>query len=180
MKVVITGHTSGIGKGFYDLYTSRGYDVQGFSRGTGHDLGNPLSVSAVAVKAVQSDLFINNAYSGTAQVELMYKVHELWKDNPNKTMVVIGSRAPDFLHERAQIYATMKGAIDVAAEQLTPFAKYHLLNVKPSFTRTAMLPARLADSKSVIEVDPLINFVDSIIFNKSFRVTTVTIDPNPK
>ena len=89
MKVVITGHTSGIGKGFYDLYTSRGYEVQGFSRGNGYNLSDPVSVNEVAVKAVQSDVFINNAYSGIAQVELMYKVHELWKDNPNKTMVVV-------------------------------------------------------------------------------------------
>lgn len=180
MKVVITGHTSGIGKGFYDLYTSRGYEVQGFSRGTGHDLRDPLAISAVAVKAVQSDLFINNAYSGTAQVELMYKVHELWKDNPNKTMIVIGSRGADFLHPKAQIYSVMKGAIDLAAEQLTPFAKYHLLNVKPSWVKTAMLPKRFTEDDPTIEVTDLVEFIDLLITSKTMKVVNVTIETKTK
>lgn len=180
MKIVITGHTSGIGKGFYDYYLSKGHEVLGFSRSTGHDLTEEKFLNYVAIKAINSNIFINNAYAGTAQAQLMYKIHEFWKDRADKTMVVIGSRAPDFLHPKSQFYAVMKSTIDIAAEQLTPFAKYHLLNVRPSWVRTPMLPSRFTEADPAIEVDDFVEFVTSLIENSKMRVVNVTIDTNAK
>ena len=37
------------------------------------------------------DVFINNAHQGYIQVELLNAVFEMWKDNPDKTIVNISS-----------------------------------------------------------------------------------------
>ena len=40
-KVLIVGHTRGIGKSIYEYYDSKGYKVKGLSRSNGCHLCNP-------------------------------------------------------------------------------------------------------------------------------------------
>lgn len=71
MKIAITGHTSGLGKIFYEHYTKLGYEVIGMSRSNGYCL--PDNISNVAAEANNCDLFINNAYCDTSQSELLHR-----------------------------------------------------------------------------------------------------------
>ena len=53
MKVVITGHTKGIGKSVFDLLNDKGYDVVGLSRSNGFDISEAQKV-AEEIKSIQT------------------------------------------------------------------------------------------------------------------------------
>lgn len=74
MKIIITGHTSGIGKYLYDYYSDLGNEVIGISRETGYNI-NTQQLEIIDL-AVGSDLFINNANSGSAQKDLLVQLNK--------------------------------------------------------------------------------------------------------
>ena len=76
MKIAITGHTKGIGKACHDLL-SEDHEVTGFSRSNGYDINDPESIFS---SAKDSDVFINNAYSGTAQSALFDIFFQDWEN----------------------------------------------------------------------------------------------------
>ena len=55
MKVLITGHTSGIGKAILENCPSD-YEVRGISRATGHDITNNLAEVLGFIKEYQPDI----------------------------------------------------------------------------------------------------------------------------
>jgi hypothetical protein len=85
MKIVITGHTSGIGKALYNYYSAE-HEVIGFSRSNGYNL--PDSLSDVIEGSKGCDLFINNCYADGVQVDLFKGLI----DHVGK-MVIMGSVA---------------------------------------------------------------------------------------
>ena len=94
MKVVITGHTYGIGKALYDSFKSAEWEVVGLSRSNGYDIDK--NFDRVVEAATGADLFINNAYRDKQQTKL---VHAL--KNKVKKMVVMGSVSrhyPELIH----------------------------------------------------------------------------------
>ena len=95
MKVVITGHTWGIGKALYENFqTYGGWEVVGLSRSNGYDID--ADFDKVVEAASGCFLFINNAYRDKQQTKL---VHAL-KNKVNK-MVVMGSvsrQYPELIH----------------------------------------------------------------------------------
>jgi len=94
MKVVITGHTWGIGKALYDSFKSAEWEVVGLSRSNGYDIN--ADFDQVVEAATGADLFINNAYRDKQQTKL---VHAL--KNKVKKMIVMGSVSrlyPELIH----------------------------------------------------------------------------------
>ena len=80
MKVLITGHTHGIGKAILENCPSD-YEVKGMSRETGHDLINNLPNTLGQIKEYNPDIFFNNAgianYAGAFEdikIEEMNKI----------------------------------------------------------------------------------------------------------
>lgn len=70
MKIVITGHTRGLGKAFYEHFIKDPTNtVIGLSRSQGTDVSS--SLDKVLEISKNCDLFINNAYSGLAQNKLV-------------------------------------------------------------------------------------------------------------
>jgi len=94
MKMVITGHTYGIGKALYDSFKSAEWEVVGLSRSNGYDIDKDFD--KVVEAATGADLFINNAYRDKQQTRL---VHAL--KNKVAKMVVMGSVSrhyPELIH----------------------------------------------------------------------------------
>jgi len=95
MKVVITGHTHGIGKALYEHFqTFGGWEVVGLSRSNGFDIDQDFD--KVVEAATGCFLFINNAYRDQQQTKL---VHAL-KNRVTK-MIVMGSVSrlyPELIH----------------------------------------------------------------------------------
>jgi hypothetical protein len=89
MKIVITGHTRGLGKAFYDYFIKDPSNtVIGLSKSQGVDVE---STDTVVKIATDCDLFINNAYSGTSQNRLVKKLNGLVP-----MMIVSGSQGGYF------------------------------------------------------------------------------------
>jgi len=95
MKVVITGHTYGIGKALYENFQSYGgWEVVGLSRSNGYDIDKDFD--KVVEAASGCFLFINNAYRDQQQTKLVYAL----KDKVTK-MIVMGSVSrlyPELIH----------------------------------------------------------------------------------
>lgn len=61
MKYAITGHSRGIGKECFDLFTQDGHEVVGFSRSNGYDIRDPQARKQIIEQSLDADVFINNA-----------------------------------------------------------------------------------------------------------------------
>lgn len=81
MRIAITGHTSGIGQAFAKYLSSRGHEILGLSKRDGNNIRN---IPKILEKILECDMWINNAQTGYAQTELLYKVVEVWRDDRSK------------------------------------------------------------------------------------------------
>jgi hypothetical protein len=89
MKYAITGHTQGVGSGLFKRLSP---NAIGFSLTTGYDINNKEDRTRIIQEAMTSDVFINNAPCGFAQTYLFLELFSAWKDDPNKTIINVGSR----------------------------------------------------------------------------------------
>ena len=108
--VIITGHTSGIGKALYDFFTP---GVIGLSRTTGFDITKDEF-------KWHGDVFINNAvnfdsYEGMfGQVRVFWEAWKLWRKHRDRVIVNIGSISMDYVTSPTypqMIYASAKSAL---------------------------------------------------------------------
>ena len=75
MKILMTGHTSPMGKELY-AHLSKEYEVIGISRESGYDLTKQEDVEKVVDMALDSDIFINLAHVSSAQSQMsVYYTH---------------------------------------------------------------------------------------------------------
>lgn len=112
MKIVITGHTSGLGKTLYDKL-SNDHEVLGLSRENGHDLSLDLCPFLID----NFDVYINNAYYSYAQVDLLYQIFHKNKYR-DCTIINIGSVSADGNKDTVNEYAIHKAALEKACSQL--------------------------------------------------------------
>ena len=77
-RVVITGHSSGIGAKFFEYYSRAGAQVLGFDRKSGYDIGTEEARKRIRLDCVDADIFINNAFHPTGQLEMLKEIVELW------------------------------------------------------------------------------------------------------
>jgi NADP-dependent 3-hydroxy acid dehydrogenase YdfG len=140
LKIAITGHTSGIGQALYTYLKEHGHDVRGFSRSTGHDLGETATISRLIEETADCDVFINNAYYDWTQVDLMFAMFENWKDQ-DRLILNIGSDSGDGIKTFMHPYATKKAAIDHGSAQLNAVqnARCRVTNLKPGWVRTPQI-----------------------------------------
>jgi hypothetical protein len=141
MKIAITGHTSGLGKSFYDESICRGHTVHGFSRTNGYDLRDYSKVSLMLDKIVGFDLFINNAKPDYAQSQILYRIARSWKEG---TVVSIGSQAvitpPNWTDTYLLEYLTQKTALMHTYTVLSPVVECKLVLLNPAHLDDNTLP----------------------------------------
>lgn len=84
-RIVITGHTSGLGKAIYDKFKEVScHEIVGMSRSNGYDIDKDFD--KVVAEATGAEIFINNAYRDQQQLKLFNAL----KDKVGM-MVVMGS-----------------------------------------------------------------------------------------
>ena len=67
MKIVITGHTQGIGQQLYYHWKEQEHEVVGLSRSTGHDF--EVHLKEIKQEIQSADLFVNNENIGNSQLQ---------------------------------------------------------------------------------------------------------------
>lgn len=88
MKIAITGTSQGLGQHLKQVFELPGHDVLEFNRSNGYDIKQP---GKIVQEAKDCDLFINNAYDGYGQVDLLYALADAWENKENKFIINIGS-----------------------------------------------------------------------------------------
>jgi hypothetical protein len=84
-KIIITGHTQGLGKAIYDKFTEISCrEIVGMSRTNGYDIEKDFD--RIVEEASGAELFINNAYRDSQQLKLFEALK-----NKVDMMVVMGS-----------------------------------------------------------------------------------------
>jgi len=171
MNIAITGHTRGVGKFIYEHFKPKA-NVIGLSRSNGYDI-NDTSDILDAVK--NSDVFINNAYSGYQQVFLLEELYQRWKDL-DKIIISIGSVITDYPRIEEELdndpwpYRDHKLALQKKFRQLvwTP-SRCHLVLINLGATDTDLikhLNCTKLTAKDII-------YTVELAFNKIIKEITV-------
>ena len=93
MKLVITGHTSPMGKEVYEHY-KKTHDCLGISRATGYDLNKQEDQDRLVSEVLARDIFLNIAHVGATQSTLLIKLKQRWSpEAPLKKVITVGSLA---------------------------------------------------------------------------------------
>lgn len=164
MKIVITGHTKGIGKAIFDFFSQNGHTVIGLSRSNGNDL---LGLN-VADHLKDADVFINNAYVKDHQTRCLKDAIEYWKDT-NKLIININSKLSLMPIEEKYLTPFIKEYVANKKEQTSIIHSYSALGFKVSnifvgltdteFARTVFDAPVMLQTKDVAKV--VYNIVDS-------------------
>ena len=158
-KIVITGHTSGIGKAIYDKFKEISCrEIVGMSRSNGYDID--ADFDKVVEAASGAELFINNAYRDRQQLKLFHAL----KDKVDM-MVVMGSVSRHYPELIPTDYVQDKQALAEACR---------LESIKPNSIPILHLDLSFLEGTTVNEDDPtafvsdyntpLEDVVDTIIF----------------
>lgn len=137
MRVAVTGHTRGIGKAIADLYPNS----IGFSRVNGYDISDPEVVSLIVevVTKMNCDVFVNNAYNGTAQTTIFEQLLKHWNEDSSKTIVNINSRTI-YNGPNQRQYTTDKKLLRSSAINAIRDInrKCRVININPGYVKTDM------------------------------------------
>ena len=87
-KILITGHTRGIGKAIFDLFKENGFACKGVSKSTGYDIEDDTDRIVDMVKSF--GYVVLNAYKHDSQTIMLKKIIEKYQ-NFNKKIAVITS-----------------------------------------------------------------------------------------
>jgi NADP-dependent 3-hydroxy acid dehydrogenase YdfG len=92
MKVVVSGHSKGIGQATYNELSNRNINVIGMSRTNGYDLEKEYDEFKNKILQEDPDVFINNAYVKDKQTKLLKDIFVEW-ENKKKLIINICSIA---------------------------------------------------------------------------------------
>ncbi len=166
-KIIVTGHTSGIGKHLYE-------NLDGIVIGASRSNGRPIKEISQWFDE-SCDIFINNAYDDegmTFQSDALKYVYSKWKNDSSKMIISIGSNAPDWNTD--DNYSEGKRLLDK-----TNF-KYFMEStgvkcslIRPGWTDTPRI-TELWDGKK-LKVDRILEVVNFII-NFDGRIREITLE----
>lgn len=164
MKIVITGHTRGLGKALCDHFQS--HTVLGFSRSNGYDISNLNNRNRILNEIRDADMFINNTYNNfdDSQLALLKEVYSLW-EGTDKIIVNVSSRYTT----GPEKYCKDKEQQDIFCKS-KEFKLPYIINLKPGLIDTDRVKHIPGNRLSVKEV------VDTLIFalSCSYKVHTIT------
>ncbi len=167
MRVIVTGHSKGLGKAIAEYFQNQGHEVVGFSRSNGFDISTEEVRNLIVEELKSCDVFINNAYAPVAQKDLLVKAIELWKNSP-KTIVNINSKStlmpycPDDLKEYVEDKRQQQKIIKDRIFKARPY----IMSIAPGLVDTEMadrFKSKKLDPNQVAKlIYTLLGFKDSI------------------
>lgn len=174
IKVAITGHTSGLGKCLFEQCKFEGYDVTGYSRSEGYDVGEPRTWDQIVWN--EYDVVFNNAWHPTGQYGLLKHLAEQWQGK-KKTIVNIGSWGSDFKYRgKAFDYALSKRNIEDLSNYLTANEKVmRVMMFKPGYMDTPMA-AKADDFK--MDPDAVAEVIMYMTFSAPYSFKEITMIPH--
>lgn len=145
MRIAITGHTRGIGKALFDTLGAR-HTVRGYSKSTGYDITQ--DAGKIVLQASHCDVFINNAHSGWAQVDVLQRIYRTWSTFNDRTIVNISS-VVKYPNLSSSEYGAQKSALSHQALSLMfndVERRCRIININPGYVNTDMTRGRIQES----------------------------------
>ncbi len=158
-KIVITGHTSGVGKAIYDKFTEVSCrEIVGMSRSNGYDIEKDFD--RIVEEAAGAELFINNAYRDRQQLKLFHALK-----NKVDMMVVMGSVSrfypemipTQYVHDKQELAEACR------LESINP-AGIPILHLDLSFIEGTVVDTDQPTAFTSDYNTPVDDIVDTIIF----------------
>lgn len=176
MKIAITGHTRGLGAAIV-RQLSYGHNVLGFSKSNGFDITLIDDRKRIIKDADDCHVFINNAHSGYAQVELLYDLWDVWKDR-DKLIVNIGSNTTDGIKSHPHKYVAEKIALEKANEQLANLNKSCKVSIyRFGWIGTERIMNNYNPSVYIKPDDAASFIVNTLMQSYNYRLVTATLLP---
>lgn len=174
MKIGITGHTHGIGKAAFELFSKNGHTVKGFSRQNGYDIDKVPNRQQILHEVKDFDVFINNAFSPN-QTTMLQEMIELW-DGQDKSIINIGSKVTmmPFVIPGQEMYVAEKKKQEQIVKDRLPHPLPQITNLVVGLTDT-----RMVANWEGCKLDPnyLAKVMEFIIENRDFvELQTIVID----
>lgn len=164
MKVVITGHTQGLGLAFCNYFKE--HEVIGFSRSNGYNIASPIARNKILEVLQDADVFVNNAYNNydDAQLQLLIAAYNLWQGT-DKVIVNISSRYTT----GSEKYCKDKEQQDIFCKS-KEFTLPNIINLKPGLVGTSRVDHIQGKRLMVEEVVAVLDFA----LNTSYKLHTIT------
>ena len=162
MKIIVTGHTRGLGKGIYD-YFSKDNEVVGFSKSNGFDITDSGCRTQIVNASEDADIFVNNAHANGdyAQLHLLKDIYELWK-HQDKIIINIGSIRSTFVDSsyKFQEYFHVKKELDLFCTQNQHKSRYpYIINLRPGLIDTDRTRNEQGKKMNVQDVIVVLDFI---------------------
>jgi len=168
MKILLTGHTSSVGRTLVNHY--RSHELVLVSRATGFDLTTEADLTRVIELAKDVDCFINLANVGISQSLLLQRVHSMWtQNNHNGKIISFGTLAPSIPFEGL---LTVSVDPQMVANKLLLEKIHNELRLKKVFgpqPQTVILRfANYGDNKPSTSEQQMIEVVDFIMNSNTY------------
>lgn len=157
-KIVITGHTNGLGKAMFDYFSKDlNNQVFGFSRSTGYNIKEPAKRKEITEFSKDADIFVNNAdtYNDISQLALLRDMFQLWKGQ-NKLIINLSTTATHATVPNT--YSFLKRGLDEFCSQKI-FELPHIMNLKPGWVMVDRVKADIGDKPHMV-TDEFIEILD--------------------
>lgn len=168
MKVVITGHTKGIGAALHKVFVDNGSLVVGFSKSLGYDISSSTSRAIIVRSSTDCDVFINNAYHQTGQLAMLSDMLNAWETQP-KFLINISSQIVNYdaaFPPDIQDYKISKMKLNSIIKEYQGSVK--ILNILPGLVHTEFyLAKQLFDTSLGIDPAHLANLIFDVFKYKN-------------
>lgn len=125
MRVIITGHTGGLGLAFFNYFTERGDEVIGASRSNGYTM--PDKFDQVLDLTHGADLFVNNLHYKNIQTSFVTSLY-------NKLPIIsCGSMAADYSKTEFIDYSISKKQLEIEHKKFKKISPFPMLLLKMGF-----------------------------------------------
>lgn len=163
MKIAITGHKKGIGRGFAQQLSSRGHEIVGISRSDGENIRR---VAHTASMIEHCDLFINNAISMYAQTELLFEVWHRWKDSHAEHHIWnISTKVCEWDRDREIKGLTLRESMQYRNQKMALELAHKQLNDQPSKIKMSLIRPGSVKTQTFSAADamPVEEFVSQVL-----------------
>lgn len=172
-KIIITGHTRGIGKALSDVFITQGHTVVGFSKSNGYDIEDENVRNDIINKIKDADIFINNAYHPIGQVDLLDRSIKQWHET-HKLIINISSKMVHYTRPGFEEYVNSKKQQNQIIESRVFSNLPKLLNIVVGAVDTDMAKVWLSKK---IDPNDLAKFIyDMVKYQDTLAVQQVVID----
>jgi NADP-dependent 3-hydroxy acid dehydrogenase YdfG len=182
MKIVITGHTRGLGKSLSSVFSVDGNNIVGFNKSAGCDISLDADRQLILKELETADVFINNAYDPVGQTHLLREATTLW-DGSDKFIINIGSKCTTsfintvenpFVRNFIDVYTIAKQEQEQIIKSRLRGSFPRIMNVIPGVIDTDM--ASIIESKKLNPDDIASLIYQMFLLKDKVAVQELTID----